>query len=112
MKIDRKTEQRVGGDKKRRQSGEERSIVSLMLSHITAASHESLGIMEELEHTCPHPRTVGSLCVALLLAVFFLLLFLQCVYVCETGSGGETKEPGFSSVMKQIICSMWLLEML
>ncbi|XP_049421062.1 choline-phosphate cytidylyltransferase B [Epinephelus fuscoguttatus] len=23
----------------------------------TAASHESLGIMEELEHTCPHPRT-------------------------------------------------------
>lgn len=24
-----------------------------------AASHESLGIMEELEHTCPHPRTVG-----------------------------------------------------
>lgn len=68
------------------------------------------GKMEELEHTCPHPRTVGHLWLALFLSVGL------CVCVCGRGGrllcdkdwGGDWASCVIP-VMKQILCSLLLL---
>ncbi|XP_061778019.1 choline-phosphate cytidylyltransferase B isoform X2 [Nerophis ophidion] len=65
MRGEGRQHQGLGGSRRdaRVEAGEEEhsgeEIISWMLSHIIKGPHphESLGIMEELEHTCPHPRT-------------------------------------------------------
>lgn len=91
------------GNRGRRQSGEERHRFTDAESHIrgtTAASHESLGIMEELEHTCPHPRTVGH---PRLCACF--LVFHCAQSVCD-------REGDKGSCYETDPLSMWLWDML
>lgn len=64
--------------------------------------------MEELEHTCPHPRTVGRLieCVRV-----FACVFMSCG-ACNRARE-EDKGSGFlSPVMKPIPHSMWLWDIL
>lgn len=72
-RTDREAEQAVGGGKEEGERDKwrgERQPLTDAESHYrgtTDASHESLGTMEELEHTCPHPRTVGHLIVCVFL---------------------------------------------